>query len=394
MFSMQLKQSQPTQPARRTCIRLLGGGAILAAAAVSGCQAGRPDMPVATDQNAQTRHDPRYRWLELAALAPSSHNMQPWLVDLGDGADLITLYVDQQRLLPKADASARQTMVSLGAFLELLCLAAQADGYECVIELFPQGEAITAPVARVQVTPAVAQAAPDELFASIRQRHSNHQVYTAGQTPSPADLSALLSTATCLGITGQGTTQPQQVARLSELAAAAWRAELNASDVMLETLRLTRVGRREIEQHRDGISVQGFWPELATMLGMFPRDRVPAADSAAMKNMRRMGEAQAASAAGWVWLVSPGNSRTQQVAAGQAFVRLHLAATQRGIALQPMSQALENYPQMAEQHQALYQLLALDPQQHTVQMLARIGYAAPASASVRRRVDDFVKGAV
>lgn len=394
MFPTAINHAKPAQPERRECIRLLGGGVILMATMLSGCQAVVAEAPMTDVQHTQAGRDPRYRWLAQAALAPSAHNMQPWLVDLGGGAEVITLYADQQRLLPVVDASARQTMVSLGAFLELLCLSAQADGYDCAIALFPQGEAITAPVARVQVSPAVAQTAPDELFAYVRQRYSNRQVFTVGQIPAPADMTALLSAATCHGMAGQGSTQPEQVARLSQLAAAAWRAELAADEVMLETLHVTRVGRREIEQHRDGIAVQGFWPELASTLGMFPRDRVPAADSAAMKKMRSMGEAQAASAAGWVWLTSPGNSRAQQVAAGRAFVRLHLAATQRGIALHPMSQALENYAQMAEWYQSLYQQLGVDPQQHTVQMLARIGYAAPGSASLRRWVDDFVKEGV
>jgi nitroreductase len=184
--------------------------------------------------------------------------------------------------------------------------------------------------------------------------------------------------------------QTGKISEISAQVAEAWRIDLQQPEIMLEMLKVTRIGRREIEHYRDGIAIQGFLPELAERLGMFPRDRVPEQNSAMMKSMREMGEQQASSAAGWVWLVTTGNSRSQQIAAGRAFVRLHLRATQLGIALQPMSQALEDYPAMIESQQKLYQVLTVTPEKETVQMLARIGYADPAPLSPRRNLPDLV----
>lgn len=372
---------------RRSCIRLLGGGLLISAAMVTtGCQ--HPSSTTADGVDSATCKDPRYHWLNLASRAPSAHNMQPWQIDLREGPDVIVLYADSQRFLPAVDPESRQSMVSLGAFLELLCLSAQADGQICDVSLFPQGEALTSPVARIRFTPATEKLPPDDLYAYIRQRYSNRRVYMTDRPVTAADLATLRTAATCHGISAEGQVQPGAVSRISARAAAAWQSELADNALMLETLRVTRVGKREIESYRDGIAVQGFWPELAASLGFFPRDRVPAPDSSAMKTMQAMGVDQARSAAGWIWLTSPGSTRSQQLAAGRAYVRLHLTAIQHGIALHPMSQALEKY---SAQYQGLYQDLSVSPESHTVQMLARIGYASPESLSLRRGVDQFVR---
>jgi len=79
------------------------------------------------------------RWaLSYALLAPSPHNMQPWLVDL-TAPDNIDLYIDASRLLPETDPFSRQIMIGQGTFLEVLHLALTAQGFDAAIEHFPHG---------------------------------------------------------------------------------------------------------------------------------------------------------------------------------------------------------------------------------------------------------------
>jgi nitroreductase len=93
----------------------------------------------------------------------------------------------------------------------------------------------------------------------------------------------------------------------------------------------------------------------------------------------------------WVWLVSRGNSRRQQIEAGRAFVRMQLAATEAGIALHPISQALQEYPEMRAQFLGLHQDLETDPQKETIQMLARVGYAPATAPTPRRKLNDLIR---
>ena len=65
----------------------------------------------------------------------------------------------------------------------------------------------------------------------------------------------------------------------------------------------------------------------------------------------------------------------------QDWVRINLAATAAGVATQPMSQALQEYPEMKALYERIHATLA--PEGGTVQMLGRLGYAEAVPASPR-----------
>jgi hypothetical protein len=75
-----------------------------------------------------------------------------------------------------------------------------------------------------------------------------------------------------------------------------------------------------------------------------------------------------------------------QVNAGRAYARVQLAATAAGIALQPMQQALQEYPEQAKPYDIRSLLDASSPAQ-TVQMWARAGFAPAVGPAPRRGVD-------
>src|SRR5262249_54974152 len=67
-----------------------------------------------------------HRILYYASLASSGHNAQPWTVRLDEGQ--MWIGTDSARWLPKVDPANREVMLSVGAFLENLIIAAPADG--------------------------------------------------------------------------------------------------------------------------------------------------------------------------------------------------------------------------------------------------------------------------
>ena len=91
---------------RRKTLALIGGGVILAAAAMPGAIATRqPRIASLPLGQAGLGEDARHRALSYALLAPNPHNRQPWLVDLRE-AGLATLHVDAGKLLPQAALAA------------------------------------------------------------------------------------------------------------------------------------------------------------------------------------------------------------------------------------------------------------------------------------------------
>jgi len=65
---------------------------------------------------------------------------------------------------------------------------------------------------------------------------------------------------------------------------------------------------------------------------------------------------------------------------------VQLAATGHGLAMQPLQQALEEYPEQAGPFAGIRRLLDAPQPQQTVQMWARVGFAPPAEPAPRRGV--------
>ena len=77
--------------------------------------------------------------IEIARLAPSVHNSQPWLVVVNH--DVVTVKIDSAHKLKDGDPTGRQTVLSLGIFTEALCIAAESLGFCHTSIQFKNGEA-------------------------------------------------------------------------------------------------------------------------------------------------------------------------------------------------------------------------------------------------------------
>ena len=86
-----------------------------------------------------------------------------------------------------------------------------------------------------------------------------------------------------------------------------------------------------------------------------------------------------------------GNARTDQIEAGRRWLRLHLAGTSVGVAMQPLSQALQEYPEQAQYYARIHALLADNGE--TVQMLGRMGFGPAIDPSPRWPLESRLIGA-
>ncbi|AMO22703.1 nitroreductase family protein [Ramlibacter solisilvae] len=376
---------------RRNFIRIAGGGVVFAAAA--GCSSGSSAMPesatVAWREPGAGEADPR-RWaLAHAILAPHSHNLQSWIADLRTPGEIV-LHCDLQRLLPQTDPQARQIMMSHGTFLELLDLAARERGQRAEVVLFPQGEfgpewPDQRPVARIRLheAPGIAR---DPLFTQIPRRRTNREAYAPRQ-PSAAALQAIAQAAGPGVRVGFAAGDPAELQRHRAIAAEAWRIELQTPRTILESLRWMRIGPSEIAQHRDGLSINEPMVRLADAVGLFDRSRAPAPGSRVTRQQIEDFNAKLQATPSFFWLVTAGNDRRTQVNAGRAYARAQLAATAQGLAMQPLSQALQEYPEQAGPYAAIHALLGAQPLHETVQMWARLGYGPDIAPAPRRGLE-------
>jgi hypothetical protein len=380
-------------PARRQFIRILGGGLVLAAGggafgAIGGCSSALPDVAVQPWQNPGAESDTRRFMLAHALLAPNPHNRQPWIADLAEPGR-IHLVCDGDRLLPETDPFGRQILVGCGAFIELAVMAAAQRGCAVTVDAFPGGApAVTELPRGVRVATltlgAAGSAAADPLFAQIVRRHSNKTAYASDRRLPSTLPTQWAVTANALGLRTGFVEGEAAMAPIRRITREAYETECLTPRTWLESARLMRIGPQAIASHRDGISISAAVPRVMHAVGVFDPMEVPQRGASSLQRvMDRWAPFETGS--GYLWLSGNGNSRSTQLAAGRAYVRLHLQATAAGVDMHPLSQALQEFSEVRTSFLALHRELGLDPARGPVQMLARVGYAlAPSGPSPRR----------
>jgi hypothetical protein len=312
--------------------------------------------------------DPRLAAMAWAVLAPNPHNRQPWALRLVGETEAL-LFCDLDRRLPQTDPFDRQIVIGLGCFLELFRIAAAERGLDAALTPFPEGEPTprldARPVARITLRPG---AAKDPLFAAIPTRRSAKLPYDVAR-PLPdgtqARLAAALLEPSRLGVASG------DVAALRDLTWRSWMIEANTPAAWGESVDLSRLGSATVAAQPDGISLWG--PQFDAMLarGELSHEAMRAGQPGHAFALRQY-EAMLGATNAYVWLTTPGNSRAEQLAAGRDWLRLNLAATAGGLAMQPVSQALQEFPEMAGPRAEVPRLLNATG---TVQMLGRLGFA-------------------
>lgn len=375
---------------RKTFLRVLGGSIVVAAGAAVAVP--RLDaMPAVAIEGwrgpAPDETDPRRRALAWALLAPNPHNLQSWAVDLSQ-PDTIVLYVDAARLLPQTDPFSRQILIGHGCFLEILAMAAAADGHRAEVTLFPGGTwALDKPVARVTFTrqPGIAV---DPLFAEVPRRRTVKGKFEA-RSLDVTHKAALLAGHAAAALPLVIANDAESVERLRALAIAGSEMEMNTHRTHKESIDVARIGAAEIAAHRDGISLKGPMIWALRHSGAMTPEKAMTPGTLAWNGGRDYVMAGYASARAFGWIASADNARPTQIATGRAFVRLQLAATALGVALQPHSQTLQEYPEMAPLRAAMHRQTGVVGDA-TLQMFFRLGYASDPGPSPRRALNGFV----
>ena len=354
---------------RRKILTLIGGGTVVAA---TGASAGflmtrTPHRALAPWAAAGAYDDPRLNALSFALLAPNPHNLQPWQVGL-EGDDVVVVHNDPNKRLPHTDPYDRQITIGMGCFLEQMVLAAGASGYAVDLQLFPEGEA--GPVALARFSQG---GTPDLLAEHILNRRSCKEPFR--DTPVPNAM------ANELELYADVYTDDATVDALKKLTWDAWMVEATTHRTMMESVDLMRYGKAEIEASPDGIDLGGPMLEALMFAGLLTREQQADPESTSFKQGVAIYQEMLSATPAYVALTSKTNSRAEQITAGRQWLRLNLKTTAMGLALHPVSQCLQEFPEMADNYQTAHDLLA-EPGQ-TVQMLGRLGYGPEVSASPR-----------
>jgi hypothetical protein len=333
--------------------------------------------------------DPRLDVFRHAILAPNPHNRQPWVLRLvGENEAVVTCDLD--RRLPETDPFDRQITIGFGCFLELAAIAASARGLRVEQQLFPEGEPSDRldgrPVARLRFVRDAA-VSPDPLSAHITARRSNKEPYDSARRVSPEALAGSRSP-TAAGVTLATGDDPAFVAAMRDLTWRSFQTEFGIGRTHMESVRLMRIGAAEVDANPDGISLRGPMIEGLRLVGLVSREELARPGSTAHQAGIDRYRGITGSAQAFLWIKTAENRPRDRIAAGRLYLRTNLAATGLGIVMSPLSQALQEFPEMREHHVEMHRRLA--PEGGTVQMLARPGYGPEVAPSPRWPVETRV----
>ena len=261
----------------------------------------------------------------VAGYAPSIHNTQPWHWRIhGTTADL---YADTSRQLRLADPDRRMLTISCGLALHHARVALAADGIAAEVDHLPTA-AERDHLARVTVTgqqPAspVAQA----LYETMLVRRTDRRPLLNEPLPA-ATLHDLRSAANSFG-TGTYLLSDRDVIALAGLTEKAER------DARMNAARRTELAAWADEDHRPpyaGIPITNL-PNRATPTV------VPGRDFGHIGTLPTAGGHDAA--ATYAILYGPDDTPLTWLCAGEALSAVRIAAAERGVALLPLSAAVE-----------------------------------------------------
>src|SRR5690606_30591461 len=185
------------------------------------------------------------------------------------------------------------------------------------------------------------------------------------------------------------TSDTATVGRLRTLGKEGWVIENDKAATAGESSEVTRIGADEVNATPDGLSIYGIGIEVLRILGLMSQEKLATTGTIASSQVVKIYNAAIDHTPTFAWLVSRENSRATQLAAGAAWVRINQAATLAGVAMHPISQVLEEFPEMASTFRDVHALLGIK-EPARIQGLFRLGYASAPEPAPRWPLDDKI----
>ena len=318
--------------------------------------------------------------LYLASLAPSGHNAQPWLVKYIKPYQWI-IGNDQKKWLMGVDPFQRETILSIGAFLQNLEYAAGQLGYICQFTLLATTNQ-SEDVVKVKLIKSFITIKYDT--EKILQRRTLRSNYLS-EVLQKDDVAFLTNDAPELIHYIPNTAKEHHW--LNEQTIEANKLQAYRDDAENELANWIRFSSKDGKAHCDGLTLASM--EMSGIPAWYLRNFYGKAD-VMKKGFREKSietaTKQVANSAGWLIITSKDNTVGTLLETGKRLQRLLLKIRERHIAIHPMSQILEE-PSI---NASVRSSLGISDE---IQFLLRIGYVKsyPPPVSLRRPVDWLVR---
>lgn len=307
--------------------------------------------------------------VRFAALAPNSHNVQPWRFSIDQHRARIS--PDFSRRLPVVDPDDHHLFVSLGCAAENLSLAAEASGMPATMRV--AGD-------RAELEFGRGPARRSALFEAIPKRQSTRSRYD-GRKVSNGDLRLLEEAAKREGVSVHLITEPSRLETVLDFVIRGNSSQMDDAAFVRELKAWIRFNPAEALMSGDGLlGAASGDPSLPGWLGRALFGFVFRKDSENRKYAEHI-----RSSAGIAIFVSDQETRAGWMNVGRSFQRFVLQATALGIRHAHINQPVE----VAALRPEFSNWMGLGGRRPD--LVIRFGYAPALTMSVRRPVAQIVE---
>ena len=318
--------------------------------------------------------------LSYASLAPSALNVQPWFVRVVDRHRHWIIGADPRRRLPAIDPDNREILLSIGAFVENLFIAASTMGLfadfeiiaktpfdsEIVSVKFTKTPKVDYPLKRLSLRRTIKK--------GLSQKELKNQTINALSAPIKD----------CFLYSPKGTAH---AACIRDGLMEQYRNQLQRDAAQAEISSWIRLADDDAEKFRDGLTLEGM--EISGIPGWYLRHFAEPSDFMKPGYREKSLDYTAAltkEGAGWIIITSEGNDVAHLIETGRKFEQMALLAREHNVAIHPMSQYLE-------EKSGLDMIRMSHKKDITPQFILRAGYRYnyPPPVSLRRSVCWFLR---
>ncbi|MBF0117608.1 MAG: hypothetical protein HQK79_02140 [Desulfobacterales bacterium] len=317
--------------------------------------------------------------LYYASLAPSGHNSQPWYVKILSKKDWI-ICTDPKRRLPSVDPKNREMILSIGAFMENLSIAAASYGFEVNDQIIAK-DTFDEEILKIslnKINPV------DYPLERITKRMTAKNGYKSKELKNE-DVKFLSEPLNNHLFYFPRNSEHGKC--IEEGVIEYFKTQTYRDDAQKELAEWLRLTDEEANLKKDGLTLEGMG--ITGIAGWYVRNFVKPSDFM-NDNFRKKGIEKiakiAGQGAGWLIITSDGETVTDLINTGRRFERMALIARERMIAIHPMTQYLEE-----DKGQKIISKNHKDG--FSPQFVLRVGYISsyPDPVSLRRPVSSFVR---
>ena len=338
----------------------------------------RADLEPTTDKNQTLKPDER-EILYLASLAPSGHNTQPWFVRYLEPYHWI-IGNDRSKWLPAVDPTQRETILSIGAFIQNLEYAASSFGYACDWKLL----ATTNQDDLVMEVKLSKKASINKFDITKITRRRTVRSDFLNDLLKQEDITYLVDSEPEFIHYLPNTSKESKF--IDEQTIVANRLQSYRDPAQQELANWIRFSNKDVEKYRDGLTTASM--EIEGISGWVVRNFY-GKDNVMKKDFRELSiekvQKQVSESAGWILITSKDNSVEVLLETGRRMQRLFLKVREKSIAIHPMTQILEE----SLINQKINQSISISD---NVQFILRTGYLKkyPEAVTLRRSIDSFI----